>query len=1211
MNKAITVLLFILLHVCCFGQDSVVARLVLIGDAGQLIDGKQPVIAAVRQNIPLDKRTTVVFLGDNLYKTGLPDEQVESYLKSRSILDTQLTVNRGTDAKAIFIPGNHDWNHEQRGGWDAVVRQQLYIDQQGNANVSYQPKGGCPGPVEIDITPDVLMIVLDTQWWLHLYDKPGIESDCPYKTREEVLNHLDDIVTRNTKKLILFTSHHPFKSYGVHGGYYTLKTHIFPFTEQRSDLYIPLPVLGSLYPIVRGVFGTAQDLKHPAYVNMANDIQTVVKQHPNVVFLAGHEHSLQLIKDSSYHYIVSGSGSKSTRVSSGENTLYKSAGNGFALMEISKSKNVRVSFYTVENDTMHQEYSENILNFSKLPAPNPQDTIPIVYVPYSADSITVAANKHYGETSGFKRFLNGDNYRATWAQPVTLKVFRLNEQGFTVESLGGGKQTRSLRLKDKQGREWVLRSINKDLSKILPASFRGNVAQDYIQDFISTAHPYSPLIVPPLANAVHVIAADPRIYFVPNDPALGFYRRLFANTVCLLERREPTPRGEDTKSTQNIIARMLEDNDDRIDQEAVLRARLLDFLIADWDRHADQWRFGEADTGKGKLYYPIPRDRDQAFSYSDGFLPRLISVNNIPFLKGFRNEIDGIKWLAYWGKDFDRFFMNRLDSSAWNRNLDVFTNNISNRLIDSAVKRLPPEIYAINGPTIAQKLKSRLVQLPEHARKYYRFLSEQVAIVGSNKHEYFKIESVGDNLQVRMYKRSDKGDSLSIIYDRIFEPSITEEVHMYGLNGNDIFEVDENVSSKIKLRFIGGRGNDTFNLRGNLKSHVYDLTTEQNYLANQRRSNIHFSDDPSVHRYSQTGFRYDRYKFPAINAGYNIEDGVLLGVGFSRKTEGFRKEPFSTLQRLSTLYALHSGAYQVRYRGEFNQLIRGKDLVVNADLSNPVLNNFFGLGNETPFDDNKDRSFYRVRYKYVSSEVLLRKRIGEILQFSAGPQFYHYWDDYADNKDRILGNPALVGLDSADIYRKKTYLGGKAGLLINNLDNVLLPTRGIWWYSELSSMGALTRGDDPITKLTSDMEIHAALRDPAKLVAVLRLGAGHIFSKNFEYFQALNLGINNYLRGYRKNRFSGNSLAYGSVELRIKLFASQSYLFPGDIGFIVFNDVGRVWMRNEQSEKWHHSYGGGLYYAAFNSALIAATIGISEETHLFNLSLGTKFNLTF
>ena len=160
-------------------------------------------------------------------------------------------------------------------------------------------------------------------------------------------------------------------------------------------------------------------------------------------------------------------------------------------------------------------------------------------------------------------------------------------------------------------------------------------------------------------------------------------------------------------------------------------------------------------------------------------------------------------------------------------------------------------------------------------------------------------------------------------------------------------------------------------------------------------------------------------------------------------------------------------------------------------------------------------------------------------------------------------------------------------------------------------MQALNKNSRNITKFTSEMQVYAPLRDPDKVIAVLRMGGGHIFSKNFEYFQALTLGSNNFVRGFRKDRFSGSSLLYSSFELRVKLFKSQSYILPGNVGVIGFYDIGRVWLKGETSKRWHSSYGGGIFYAPFNLFFISATMGISAEDRLFNFSLGTKFNLTF
>ncbi|HEX8356764.1 MAG TPA: metallophosphoesterase, partial [Segetibacter sp.] len=841
MKKVSAVLLGLFTAIFCYSQtdDSVQSRLILIGDAGELKNGKHPVIDAVREKTKIDSKTTIVFLGDNLYQTGLPDEQNAFYDIRRSVLDTQIAIAKGTGAKVYFIPGNHDWDRGRKGGWDAILREQAYIDGAGDKNVKFFPEDGCAGPVEVELGPDAVMVIFDSQWWIHPYEKPGIESDCPYKTKLEVLSEIEDILAKNSKKLVILAQHHPFKSYGIHGGYYTLKQHIFPFTDLKPNLYIPMPVVGSIYPIARGVFGTPQDLKHPAYANMIHDVQKVAREHPNVIFVAGHEHNLQLIKDSSFNYIVSGSGTKSTRVSSSKKAPFTSSLNGYAVLEVTKKKNVNVAFFTV-SDSIRKAYDQPLLNFSKLPPPKFEDTIPVVYVPYAADSIIVAANEKYAKASGAKRFFNGNNYRDVWAAPVKLKVFRVKQEmgGFKVGALGGGHQTRSLRLTDSKGKEWSLRTINKDITKILPAGVQQSAAEDYLQDFISSAHPYSPVIVPGLAKAIDVVVATPRVFFVPNDPALGLYRPYFANTICLLEEREPTVNGEETKSEQKLVKNLIEDNDDRVDQKAFLRARLLDFLIADWDRHFDQWRFGEKDTGKGKLYYPIPRDRDQAFSYSDGFLVKVASTNLVPFLKGFRKNIPGIKWLAYWAKDLDRTFLNKLDSAEWKRTIGNFRTSLPDNVIDNAVKTLPPEVYALTGNKIASKLKSRRDYLLKEGMNYYEFLSKQVNVVGSNKDEFFKIESSGKNLQVRVYKKTDLTDSASLIYTRIFEPGVTKEIHLYGLNGNDYFEIDNKARSRIKVRIIGGRGEDTFDIKGAVSNNLYDLSSEKNYIGNKRRSRV-------------------------------------------------------------------------------------------------------------------------------------------------------------------------------------------------------------------------------------------------------------------------------------------------------------------------------------------------------------------------------------
>jgi len=1204
--------------IICFGGystqaqvDSLSSRIVLIGDGGQLTNGKHLIADAVRRNIKLDAKTLVLYLGDNLYRIGLPDDAFVGYQQAKSVLDSQLSVVENTPARVIMIPGNHDWNNGGKDGYNSVVRQQFYVDLLGKKNVKYYPENGCPGPVEVAVNDDVVLVIMDSQWWLHPYDKPEVESDCPYKTETEVLTQLNDIISRNYKKLLIFACHHPFRTYGLHGGAYGLKQHIFPFTDLRKNLYIPLPVIGSIYPISRSVFGTPQDLRHPVYANMVTQVEEVMKLHPNVIFVHGHDHSLQYIKDSTFNYIVSGSGSKQQRVVKTRKTPYAKGETGFATLEISKNKNVNVKFYLVQGDSSKMDFSQSVLDFSKLPEVKPDTVLP-ASVKYK-DTINMPSSTKYDKPTGFQRWMMGKNYRKEWSTPVNLNVFNINKEkgGFKILSLGGGKQTKSLRLLDKDGREWTLRTIDKDPEKAIPENFRGSLAQDIVQDMISASHPYSPLALPTMARAINVTVPIPKFYFVPDDPAFGFYRSLFANKVCLLELREPTRDGTNSRSTAKLLEKMVDDNDHRVEQNDVLRARLLDMVVADFDRHFDQWKWGILDTGKGKLYYPIARDRDQAFFNSDGVLIKAVSRRRMPFLTGFKPDIPAVNWLNWTARDFDRIFLNTLDQSTWEKIITEVQHNLSDSILSTAVHQLPDEIFPLNGENIIETLINRRNVLLDKGMKYFKFLARDVNIVGSNKPEYFRVSNSETGLKVVVYARSNRNDTSYKMYERNFIQGETDEIRLYGLNGNDIFEIDKSASSRIKFRIIGGKGNDTFNIQGNVRNYLYDVIDSVNVIKNHNRSKIRLSRDPDVNQFRWIDKQYTEIRFPRIVAGFNTDDGVLLGLGFLRRTYGFRKEPFASENRLSALYAPQGGAYQVKYHGDFVGLFGDGDLVLNSELVNPTLNNFFGLGNNTVIDKSKPAKYYRSRFNHFSLQALYRKKPFDIVSVYAGPMFYYYSYNPEDNQEKILTRPSLIGLDSLSVIRSKAYVGAKVGISINNLNSELFPTRGIHWTTELSSLSGVSNKGGSVTKFTSDMVVYASLNSPEWLVAVVRVGGGHIFNKNFEYFQALSLGANNFLRGFRKNRFSGSSLAYGSLELRAKLFTSKWYVLPGDFGLVGFNDIGRVWLKNESSRRWHNAVGGGIYYVPFNMVLVSATMGFSREENLFNFSIGTKLNITF
>jgi hypothetical protein len=1199
-TKALLILFIVLFSAAkLFAQeDSVTYRVILIGDAGELKNEKNSVVDAVRKKFDLNNnKTTVIYLGDNIYPKGMPDEESSDYEESKNIITYQASLGLQSSTKIIFIPGNHDWDQGNPDGWESIQREQRFIDSLNVSNIQFLPKDGCPGPEEINLNDKLVLIVMDSQWWLHQYNKPGISSDCDCKTKDEVLSRIEEIVYRNRNKIILFATHHPFRSYGIHGGYYTLKQHIFPFTDANKSLYIPLPIIGSIYPISRGVFGNIQDIPHPAYKQMISSVEASLHQYSNVVHVSGHDHELQLIKDSSFYYIVSGAGSKESRVKEGSKSLFSSKNYGYTVLELKKDNVLYSTFYAVADSAS----SEQLYSSGLIQTPQQEILSTTATTNNLPDSVYTNASSQYDKAGGLKRFLLGNNYRKEWNDSLNFKVFNIASEkgGLKILQRGGGHQTKSLRLEDKNGKQWVLRSINKFPAGAIPEALRQTFAKEIVQDQISAANPYAPLTIPPLASASGIPHSNPMIVYVPDDAAFGQYQKDFANTLCLFEEREPVPDQTKTYSTDKAIESVMDDNDNGIDQMAVLKARLFDILIADWDRHEDQWRWVDEKSGKDKIYYPIPRDRDQAYFVNEGFISRSASRPwLLPYIQGFRENIPNINGLAFEERFFDRFFLNELDETSFKKIAEELVASLPDTVLQQAVNKFPSKIYASVGDRTFKTLQSRRNVLVSEALKYYRFISKEVDITGTAKSEYFNVSGNTDGkLNVTVYKISKDRDTSKIIYKRTFDPAVTKEIRLYGMDSKDIFNIAGTENSSIKIRMIGGKGKDEFNVQNNTRrSHniVYDVNTEQNKFPASDLARIKASNDPEINKYDYRSFHYNRLA-PLVGGGYNPDDGVLFGLGFNYTGYSFRKNPAVTHH----LFASHSfltKAFTVDYKGDFYQAVGKADLLVNANIKSPANLFFFGFGNDSYYDQEGPKNniqFYRTRFKLADAEVLLEKQLSKSFSMNGGVATQFYSINKDDNNDRII-ETYPPGIDSSTLYHSKIYGGIHISANIDTRNSKLLPTRGLYWTNELHAVKGLNSYSKDYLQFTSDLSLLTSFNIPTNFVIATRIGGG-ISTSDVEFFQSLTLGNKNYLRGYRTDRFAGTARLYGNLELRIKLFDFQSYIVPGIVGLTVFNDVGRVWYKNESSSTWHYGYGGGIYFSPANLLLITATVGISKK----------------
>ncbi|MEX0747533.1 MAG: metallophosphoesterase, partial [Rhodothermales bacterium] len=630
--------------------DSTLAyALILVGDGGDAPRGQTEPSFMLLDRM-LDERgdrSTVVFLGDNIYPSGMPPNSSPERQDAERRINAQLEVVADHEGGVVFVPGNHDWGGIGLGGnRPALRRQEVYVENYLDRGNVFLPDRGFPGPVALELTDDLALIVVDTQWWLEDYKPYGNTGTYQLEQEGEFLIELDDILWRYAGKHLVVVGHHPVFSNGEHGGRFRGLRSLF--TGER---------------LARGYLGTPQDMSNLKYRQLRDAFLAIFEHHRDLVYAAGHDHNLQYFKNQDQHYVISGSASKQGHVKPGYGSSFVSAASGFADLRYFTDGSIWLSFYEPEGDGTEGAvlFRERIREGSRPlvavredsdgavidPPVAALDTLDLVergngsaevdtssveddeggkigpatmrvgepipdqdpYSLASQGSISVQINPEY-TVSGFKETFLGEGYRDVWALPVTLPIIDLSRTagGLTVLQKGGGLQTVSLRFAGADGDEYVLRSVDKDPTASIPEYLRQTIAEDVVEDQIAAIHPFAQEILPPLARAVGVYHTHPTMVYVPDDPRLGIYRNIFAGMVAHFESRPDGEQSDEARfgfadnviGSPKLFENIQEDNDERVDERAFLRARLFDMVIGDWDRHKDQWRWAEFDVTPGR-----------------------------------------------------------------------------------------------------------------------------------------------------------------------------------------------------------------------------------------------------------------------------------------------------------------------------------------------------------------------------------------------------------------------------------------------------------------------------------------------------------------------------------------------------------------------------------------------------------------------------------
>ena len=434
--------------------------------------------------------------------------------------------------------------------------------------------------------------------------------------------------------------------------------------------------------------------------------------------------------------------------------------------------------------------------------------------------VRVAAGAHYARRGWWWQRLWGAHYRQLWATPVSAPVLRLGSAGLLPLQVGGSFQTNTLRLRTADGRVFVLRSVDKDLSRKLSAGWLDRVVAPILRDQTCAAPPYGAYVAAALARAAGVYHTNPRLVYLLPDTTLGKFRDRFRPALYLLEERPGHDqahaasfgRARLVTNSGQMLGTVLTSPTARLDARAYLRARLLDMLVGDWSRRADQWRWATFATPGGLSFRPIPRDRDQAFfRFEDGWLTRVMSWVR-PRYQSFGPVLDPaqVDALTITARPLDHTALALLPAAAFRAEADSLVRRLPDSVLAQAFRTVPPEARPLMTQELLACLRTRRVGLPAAAARYFEVMQTDAVVLGTDAVEKFVVQADGPGqLRLQVWAcRPARPDSL--LGEQHYAVRHTRRLRVFGLGGNDRFELRGHLAPGFAVWLDGGAGSNQF-----------------------------------------------------------------------------------------------------------------------------------------------------------------------------------------------------------------------------------------------------------------------------------------------------------------------------------------------------------------------------------------------------------------
>ncbi len=812
-------------------------------------------------------------------------------------------------------------------------------------------------------------------------------------------------------------------------------------------------------------------------------------------------------------------------------------------------------------------------------------------------------------TTEFYKFLYGNSYNDRLISEFNIPVISKDSLNY-IQTLNFNNNNSIFIYKSLNNNLYKFIPLSLSLNEITPKLLYKTISDKTKESLIKGQNLYSAVLSNKLLQKFYPYLCNLRLSEIATvknsdkDNLVGFWG-LYNKTEEIYLK--------DTLNTNGLIYLLNNNPSVKIKFEEVLQYRLLDILLGNINVHPNNYWFVKYNNTVTPFVFP----KQSAFPIFGGLFyigGRLLVPSFISFGENYKSP-EATTWKSRY---FDRRFLTHLNWEEWKEVVNYIKINLPDSLIRTAIYNKDIQLNNDTKLFLTKSIITRKNELDNFAYSYFKLLNKYAEIYCTSQIDSVLINR-NNNKTTTVTVKSAYQNSFVNYFERTFNNNETKEIRVFLGEGDDFCKITGNVDSSPIIIVNGEEGKDK----------LIDLSYVDGYLFSilpikQSDYNTYFFDadeeteiiesDGTVSNYAffKNYVTYnDKYDTELKDYGHdwsfypilelNTDEGLITGGGPELTKFNYGLLPYSYFMRLTGSYATQPKSYKVAFNGIFNNVVLNSSILVNISKSELSFDKYFGYGNETEYNYDKEKAgYYKSFYELVIFSFGIKKEITKNIftQFSMN---YEY-------SDFNLSNITLLNDFKFDKYGLGSLwlFSGEFSAIYDSRDVIENPHKGIFTQLKVIHYPTIfEKLEFPFTRLDFDFRIFNKINGKYSTVIANRLGGSAVIGK-YPFLKGAFIGGKESLRGYNRNRFAGDASLFSQNEIRTQL-TNLDIFVKSKIGLLIFSDIGRVFVSNKNSKKWHPTAGFGTW-VDFSDRLftVVATLAFSNEKP--EIFFGTNFS---